>query len=124
MAGAAAAASAATKRPDRRPRFASDIRIAPLLALATRMGNGAIARVAHLVRVLPEITGPEQLRPRLPCRPALAELGGGELHTERALVGVELDDVAVLEKRDRPADGGLRTHMDNAKAAGGTGETW
>ena len=50
------------------------------------------------------------------------ELSLGELDVEGALHGIDRDDVAVANMRDRSADGGFRTHMADAEAAGRSGE--
>src|SRR5580658_7137063 len=100
-----------------------DIRIARLLGTAARMGHRAIARRSHLLGVFPQIAGPELRFPRLPILLAGGELGIAQLDIEGALVGIELDDVAVAKKPDRAADRGLGADMADAETASCTGET-
>src|SRR5215469_10455758 len=59
----------------------------------------------------------------LPGLAAACELGGAQLDIERALGGVDLDDVAILQQADWPADRRLRTDMADAEAARAAGET-
>src|SRR4051812_40633418 len=60
---------------------------------------------------------------RLPFAPPLFQLRVGKLHIERAVLSIELDNVTIMEKSDRPARRRFRTHMADAEAAGGAGET-
>src|SRR5262249_23878444 len=99
-----------------------NVRIARSLGRRAGMGHRAIARRSHLLGVLPQISGGEYGRSRLPCLGPRLELGLAELDLERALHRVHGDDVAVAHERDRPADGGFRTHMADAKTAGRSGE--
>src|SRR5262245_51236195 len=105
------------------PTRSSDVRIARLLDRPAGMGHRARARRPHLLGVLPQITRGEFRRARLPCLGACLQLSLAELNVEGAVDGVDGDDVAVAHMRDRPADGGLRTHMTNAEAAGRSRET-
>src|SRR5712691_474006 len=104
-------------------RMALDIRIGLLLRLATRMGDGAVDRRANLFRVFPQVAGSKIVIARLPAFFAAGELLGGQLYVERALLGVELDDVTVLHQRDRPADRGLGADMADAETARRARET-
>ena len=67
---------------------------------------------------VPEVYG----RARLPAPGAVRELGRGELDVERAGLGVDVDDVAVLEQADRAADRRLGADMADAEAARGARE--
>src|SRR5438128_2638030 len=100
----------------------SDVRIARLLGRSAGMGHRALARRPNLLEVFPQVAGSEFGAPRLPRLGAGVELSLGELDLEGALLGVEGDDVAVANQRDRPADGGFRAHMADAEAAGRAGE--
>src|SRR5262245_41256245 len=100
------------------PTRISDVRIARLLDRPAGMGHRARARRAHLLGVLPQISRGEFRRARLPCLGARLELSLAELDVEGALDGVDGDDVAIANMRDRPAHRGLRTHMTNAETAG------
>src|ERR1700682_128514 len=102
---------------------ALDIRITRLLGTAARVGHRAVARRSHLLGVFPQIARCVFFGARLPGFGAGSKLGVAELDVERALLGIELDDVAVANEPDRAAHGGLGAHMADAKAAGSAGET-
>src|SRR4029079_13155763 len=99
-----------------------NVRITRLLCGAARMGHGAMQRIADLLRVFPDVTGLDVVLVRLPVLPPLGQLCRGQLHIQRAGFGVDLDDVAIAEERDRAADCGLRTDMADAEAARCAGE--
>src|SRR5262249_22943198 len=101
-----ASAGAATTRPApiSSTRRVSAVRIALLLGCAAGMRHGAVDGRTNLVRVLPQVTGSEFALARLPLSVALGHLVRGKLHVERALDRVDLDDVAVADHPDRPAD--------------------
>src|SRR5579871_3403968 len=103
-------------------RMASDIRIGFLFRLAAGMRDGAVDRGANLLRVFPEIAGGETVIARLPVFFAAREFVGGKLHVERALLGIEHDDVAILHEPDRAADRRFRPDMADAETAGRAGE--
>src|SRR5712691_5839653 len=100
----------------------SDIRIAPDLCRPAGMGDGTATRGAHLLGVFPQIARGELGLFRLPGLTALVELGLAQPDGERALLRVELDDVAVLEVRDRTAHRRFRPDMADAEAACCAGE--
>src|SRR5262245_9694783 len=97
----------------------SDIRIGPDLLGATRVRHGTAARIADLLGVFPQITRGEIHLARRPGGAALVELGLVELNLERALLGVDRDDVAVAQQPDRAAHGRFRPDMANAESARG-----
>src|SRR5580692_12453603 len=103
--------------------IALDIRIALFLGRSARMGERAETRRTHLLGVFPQIAGPEFLRAWLPFLLPLIEFALRQLDVERSLHGIELDDVAVAQKRDRSADRGLGTDMADAESAGGARKT-
>src|SRR6516225_11379021 len=94
-----------------------DVGIAHRLGRPARMGQSAITRRSNLLGVFPQITGSELGSARLPFFGARIELSLAELDVERAALGVERDDVAVANKRDRPAGRRLRPDVDDAEAA-------
>src|SRR5579864_7850276 len=100
----------------------SDIRIAHLLGRPARMGDGAVARRTDLLGIFPKVTGGESVAARLPRRTAALEFVGAQLHVQTAAARIEANDVAVTHERDRAADGGFRTDMADAKAAGRAGK--
>src|SRR5437763_582450 len=50
---------------------------------------------------------------------AFSELGVGPPHVKSSDIGVDLDDVTILQQGDRAADGRLRPVMADTEAAGG-----
>src|SRR2546430_3002535 len=99
-----------------------DIRIARPLGRRAGMGDRAVARRSHLLGVLPQIPRSEFRPPGLPRLAPRLELSLAEPDLERALHCIDCDDIAVAEKRDRAADGGLGAHMADAETASGSGE--
>src|ERR1700733_791800 len=98
------------------------IRITRLLGTAARMGHRAIARRPDLLGVFPQIAGPIFLGARLPGFGASGKLGVAQLDVQRALFGIELDDVAVANEPDRATHGGFGADMADAKTARRAGE--
>src|SRR5580704_10612427 len=103
-------------------RAALGIRITRLLGSTARMGHRAIARRPDLLGVFPQIARAIFLGARLPGFGAGGKLGVAQLDVERALFGIELDDVAVANEPDRTAHGGLGPDMADAKTARRAGE--
>src|ERR1035437_9655601 len=100
----------------------SDIRIARLLARPAGMGDRAFDGRPYLLGVFPQITGAEFGLTRLPLALALGQFVGRKLDVQGAFLGIELDDVAVAQQRNRPAQCRFRSDMADAEAAGGAGE--
>src|SRR5580704_15151688 len=98
------------------PSARSNVRITRLLGRSARVGHRAVERRPDLLGVLPQISGGELPLPRPPILPPTFELLCGELHIQRAFFRVDLDDVAVAQERDRPADRRLRADMADAEA--------
>jgi hypothetical protein len=59
---------------------------------------------------------------RLPFGLTLSELRVGQLYVKCPDIGVDLDDIAVPQQRDRAANRGFRSDMADAEPAGGAGE--
>src|SRR5664280_208558 len=118
MAGAASRPAPITTARNRN----SAIRITRLLARPARMGDRAFDGRPYLLGVFPQITGAEFGLTRLPLALALGQLVGRQLDVQGAFLGIELDDVAVAQQRNRPAQCRFRSDMANAEAAGGAGE--
>src|SRR5215469_6564425 len=112
----------ATAAPDARRLMVLDVRIARRLGRSARMGQRAVTRRSDLLGVFPQITGSELASARLPFFRAPIKLSLAELDVERAALGIERDDVAVANERDRPADCRLRTDMADAETARGAGK--
>src|SRR5580704_2020387 len=100
----------------------SDIRIDRLLGTRARMGHGAVTRGADLLGVFPKIAGAELLWPRLPLLGTRGKFAVRQLDVERALHGIDLDDIAVADERDRSADRCLRSNVTDAESARRAGE--
>src|ERR1700729_1628686 len=103
-------------------RAALGIRITRLLGTAARMGHRAVTRRSDLLGVFPQIARSIFLGTRLPGFGPCRKLGVAQLDVQRALFGIELDDVAVADEPDRAAHGGLRPDMADAKTARRAGE--
>src|SRR5665647_2058694 len=99
MAGAASRPAPITTARNRN----SAIRITRLLARPARMGDRAFDGRPYLLGVFPQITGAEFGLTRLPLALALGQLVGRQLDVQGAFLGIELDDVAVAQQRNRPA---------------------
>src|SRR5690606_15486111 len=69
------------------------------------------------LRVFPQIPGTERFSARLPCAAAPLQFLVVEVHVDRAVHGVDGDYVAVLQERDRTANGRFRSHMADAETA-------
>src|SRR5262245_30051227 len=120
-----ASAGAATTRPApiiSTRSMVSTVRIALFLGRTAGMRHGAVDGGTNLLCVLPQVTGSELALARFPLRLALGDLIRGEFHPERALDGINLDDVAVADQPDWTAYGCLRADMPDAEAPRSTGE--
>src|SRR3954468_15212189 len=100
----------------------SDIRITLFLMCPTRMGYGTVYRRSHLLGILPQHARRMTSRAGLPFGLAFGEFGAGQIYVKSADVGVDLNDIAVTQQGDRPADCRLRPDMADAEATGGAGE--
>src|SRR6202795_533731 len=99
-----------------------DVRITLFLVRTTWMGNRAIHRWPNLLGIFPQRTRRVVSRSGLPFGLTFGEFFVGQFYVKSPDIGVDLDDVAVLQQRDRPADRGFRPDMADAEAAGGAGE--
>src|SRR5215472_9145266 len=81
-----------------------DVGIAHRLGRSARMGQRAVTRRSDLLGVFPQITGSELGSARFPFFGARIELSLAELDVKRTALGVDRDDVAVANQRDRAAD--------------------
>src|SRR5258708_6644630 len=95
----------------------SRVRIALCLGGSARMGDRAIDGGPDLLGVFPKITGAILRRARLPVLASFGQLRLGESDIDGAVNGVDRDDVAIVEQRDRSTDRSLRPDMADAKAA-------
>src|SRR5262245_54405278 len=101
---------------------ALNVRIALLFAKGAGVGDSAVPGAANALCILPDGARAVVGLARLPGGAPFLELVVGQAHRKRALDGVDLDDVAVLDERDGAADGRLRPDMADAEAARGAGE--
>src|SRR5262249_41239141 len=74
----------------------------------SRMRDRAVARRGNRLAIAPDRARLVLRRPWLPGGLALGQFLIGQLDRDRALVGIDLDDVAVLQQGDRPAGRGFR----------------
>src|SRR5437899_3621265 len=98
-----------------------DVRITLFLVCATWVGNRPIHRRPNLLSILPQRTRRVVSRARGPFGLAFSQFRGGQFYVKTSGLGVDLDDVAVQQQRDRPANGRFRPDMADAEAAGGAG---
>src|SRR6185295_15021511 len=101
------------ERQDFRLNFSVDV----FLGLAAGVRGGAAERGAHGLGVAPERARGIHRLARLPFALAGGELALRDLDVDRALDGVDLDDIAVLQERDWPAQRRLGADMAHAKPA-------
>src|SRR5262245_23446255 len=101
----------------------SSVSITLFLARGARMRDRAVDGGPHLLRVFPQITRAVVVLARLPLALAFCKLLGGQLHVERPLDRIDLDDIAVADQPDRAADRSFRPGMAHAEAARRAGET-
>src|SRR5579883_1478693 len=99
------------------PRRRLQIRVTVAFRPGAGMGNGALLGVADGLRIAPDRTRLILGLPRFPRLAAARELGSAQLDVERALGGIDFDDIAVLEQTDRAADCGFGADMTDAEAA-------
>src|SRR4029079_6111250 len=92
------------------------------LGSPARMGDGAMQRIADLLGVFPYVTGLDVDLVGLPALPALFQFSRRELDVDGALVGVDLDDIAVADERDRAPDRRFRPDVADAEASRRPGE--
>src|SRR6185369_7636610 len=88
-----------------------------LLRFGAGMRGGAGERRADGLGVAPQRARGVHGLARLPFPLARGELGLGKLHADRAFDGIDRDDVAVLQQRDRAAQRGFGADMADAEAA-------
>src|ERR1700730_4552994 len=79
--------------------------------------HGALLGVADGLGIAPDRARLVFVLARLPALAALGELGVAQGDVDGALIGVDGDDVAVADQRDRAADSRLGPDMADAEAA-------
>src|SRR5689334_10841395 len=100
----------------------SNVRIALLLVRTARVGHGPSHCRPNLLGILPERARRVVSLARPPFGFAFRELCVAQFYVKGTGNGVDLDDVAVLQKPDWPANGRFRADMADAEAARGAGE--
>ena len=95
-----------------------DVRITLFLVRTTWMGYRAIHRWPNLLGILPQRTRRVVSRSGLPFGLTIGEFFVGQFYVKNSDVGVDLDDVTILQQCDRPADGRFRPDMADAEARG------
>src|SRR5579871_4825968 len=95
----------------------SDVRITQLLVRPAGVGYSSGYRRTNLLGVLPQRTRRMVSRARPPFGLALGQFRLSQLYVKDPGDRVDLDDVAVLEQRNRTANGSFRPDMADAEAA-------
>src|SRR5215470_8039421 len=101
----------------------SDVRIAPLFRRCARMGHGARPRRTHLLGVFPQATRAELAVAWLPLRLAPAQFLVGQANVQASSLSVDVDDVAVAQEPDWPADRRFRPDVADTEPARRAGKT-
>src|SRR5882724_11585615 len=99
-----------------------DVRITLFLVRTARMGYGPIHRRPNLLGIFPQRTRRMVSRSGPPFGFTFSEFGAGQLYVKSPDVGVNFDDVTILQQGDWPADRRFRPDMADAEPAGGAGE--
>src|SRR5882757_1564974 len=98
------------------------VRITLFLVRTTWMSYRAIHRWPNLLGIFPQRTRRVVSRSGRPFGLTFGELFVGQFYVKSADVGIDLDNVTILQQGDRPADGGFRPDMADAEAPGGAGK--
>lgn len=77
-----------------------------------------MARVRHKLRILIQSALVNLKRGRLPRLPSPLEFLRGNLHVQRVLHRVDVDDIPVLDERDWTSDLGFRDDVANYETVG------
>src|SRR2546430_1611559 len=99
-----------------------DVRITLFLVRTARMGYGPIHRRPNLLGIFPQRTRRMVGLSGLPFGSPFSEFGVGQLYVKSSDIGVDLDDVTILQQGDRAADRRFRPDMADTEAAGGARE--
>src|SRR5512138_1870860 len=99
-----------------------DVRIALLLVRTTRMGHSPVHRRPNLLGIFPQRTRRVVSLSGQPFGFTFGEFGVGQLYVKGPGLGVDLDNVTILQQGDRTAHGRFRPDMSDAEAAGSAGE--
>src|SRR3954466_3041374 len=99
-----------------------DVRIALFLVRTARMGHSPVHRRPNLLGIFPQRTRRVISLSRRPLGFTIGKFGVGQFHVKTTDLGVDLDDVTILQQRDRAADRRLRPDMADAETTGGAGE--
>src|SRR6478735_9631431 len=99
-----------------------DVRIALFLVRTARMGHSPIHRRPNLLGIFPQRTRRVVSLSRRPLGFTFGEFGVGQFYVKRTDLGVDLDNVAILQQGDRAAHGRLRPDMADAEPARGARE--
>src|SRR3954452_9523932 len=99
-----------------------DVRITLFLVRTARMGYSPVHRRPNLLGIFPQRTRRVVSLSRRPFGFTFGEFGVGQLYVKNSGLGVDLDNVTILQQGDRAAHGRLRSDMADAEAPGGAGE--
>src|SRR6185436_6643894 len=99
-----------------------DVRIALSFVRTARMGHSPSHRRPNLLGIFPQRTRRVVSLSRLPFGSTFGEFGVGQLYVKSPDVGVDLDNVAILQQGDRAPYGRLRPDMADAEPTRGARE--
>src|SRR5215469_6234584 len=94
----------------------SNIGVAAHLFGGAGRGNCPVARGPDIFRITPQRARTEGARFRLPRLATYGKLGVGQFDVQRAVLGIDGDDIAVAQERDWSTVSRLRSDVADAQA--------
>src|SRR5689334_17008760 len=91
------------------------VRITHTLTLTSRMGHGAVPCWPDIAGEFPDRARAVAMVARLPMLLPLGQLAVAQMNRKRALLGIDLDHVAVAQQPDRAAHRCFRTDVTDAE---------
>src|SRR5439155_23730448 len=100
----------------------SYIGVADAFVLSSRMGHCAGYGRTNLLRIFPQRASSIAMLARLPVLFTARKFLNCDIRIQPSGLGIDGDDVAVLQEANRAAELGFGANMADAKTAGGAGE--